>query len=72
VLRGAADAQHLTKGQLSPRAVPLYNAAHRYRAPLVLIAIAGRFPPNADLDAAWRAGIHAIALARLHDNRQSG
>ena len=29
----------LQRGQLHPRAVPLYNAVHRYWAPVVLVAI---------------------------------
>ena len=29
----------LARGQLHPRAVPLYNALHRYWAPAVLVAI---------------------------------
>jgi hypothetical protein len=30
---------HLARGQLHPRAVPLYNALHRYWAPAVLVAV---------------------------------
>jgi Domain of unknown function (DUF4260) len=29
----------LQRGQLNPRAVPLYNAVHRYWAPVVLVVI---------------------------------
>jgi Domain of unknown function (DUF4260) len=29
----------LTRGQLNPRAVPIYNAVHRYWAPVVLVVI---------------------------------
>src|SRR3954454_21471645 len=30
----------LARGQLHPRAVPLYNALHRFWAPIVLVALA--------------------------------
>ena len=29
----------LARGQLHPRAVPIYNAVHRYWAPVVLVAV---------------------------------
>jgi hypothetical protein len=28
---------------------------------MVVLELTGRFPPDADLDAAWRAGIAALA-----------
>ncbi|MFI0481487.1 DUF4260 family protein [Actinomadura sp. 9N215] len=38
-LAGARDAHKVEKGQLPPRAVPYYNAAHRALVPVALIAI---------------------------------
>ena len=35
-LVAAGDARHMRKGQLPPRAVPLYNTAHRALIPLAL------------------------------------
>ena len=35
----AGMAGGLERGQLHPRAVPIYNAVHRYWAPVVLVAI---------------------------------
>ena len=40
----AGGGRDLARGQLHPRAVPAYNAAHRLAGPLVLIA-AGVFAP---------------------------
>jgi AcrR family transcriptional regulator len=48
VLRAAGDL---------PRARALWGMAHG----LVSLELNGRFPPDADLDAAWRAGIAAFA-----------
>jgi hypothetical protein len=46
-LAGIGQTNGLEKGQLPPRAVPLYNAAHRLWGPLVLglVAAAGLLPP---------------------------
>lgn len=48
----------LARGQLHPRAVPLYNALHRFWGPLALgfVAVA------AGLSAAWTVGALAWAL----------
>jgi hypothetical protein len=35
----ASTSRGLERGQLAPRAVPLYNAVHRYWAPAVLVAL---------------------------------
>jgi hypothetical protein len=37
----AAAGAGLARGQIHPRAVPLYNALHRFWAPVVLLALAG-------------------------------
>jgi hypothetical protein len=47
----------LERGRLHPRAVPLYNAAHRFWGPLTLAAIA----LVASLPAAWLVGALAWA-----------
>lgn len=64
----------LARGQLHPRAVGIYNALHRrggrcYSPPRASSAPAssserwldGRFPPVADLEAAWSRGLRAFA-----------
>ncbi|MGW0532994.1 DUF4260 family protein [Streptomyces sp. NPDC003032] len=38
-LVGLRDAPHMAHGQLPPRAVPFYNAAHRALVPVALIAL---------------------------------
>ncbi|MGA4842335.1 DUF4260 family protein [Streptomyces sp. G45] len=38
-LVGVRDAPRMARGQLPPRAVPYYNAAHRALVPLALIAV---------------------------------
>jgi hypothetical protein len=62
------------RGQLHPRAVPLYNLLHRPIAPVALTAAAvaldttllvgalarERLAPGADLDAAWARGLTAF------------
>jgi Domain of unknown function (DUF4260) len=48
----------LAKGQLHPRAVPLYNALHRFAGPLALGAVV----LLAGLDAGWLAAALAWAL----------
>jgi len=47
----AGGGQGLERGQLHPRAVPLYNAVHRFWAPAVLAAVS-----LALMDPAWLAG----------------
>ena len=42
----------LARGQLHPRAVPLYNALHRFAGPAALVLVAGL----ADLPAGWLVG----------------
>jgi hypothetical protein len=37
---------HLEKGQLHPRAVPVYNALHRYWGPAALAAVSIVLPPG--------------------------
>ena len=60
----AGIAPGLQKGQLAPRAVPLYNAAHLYLGPLVLAAaIAAGLLSHAWLGAALAWGAH-VALDR--------
>ncbi|GAA1364042.1 DUF4260 family protein [Streptomyces beijiangensis] len=39
MLIGAADSSRLSHGQLAPRAVPFYNAAHRALVPIALMAV---------------------------------
>ena len=53
----AGGGRELARGQLHPRAVPAYNAAHRVAGPLVLFA-AGVFAPAALVAGlAWGAHI---------------
>ena len=62
LLAGAAHG--LEKGQLAPRAVPIYNALHRFVGPVVLAALvlAGVLP-NVWLSAAFGWALH-ISLDR--------
>jgi hypothetical protein len=55
--------QGLAKGQLHPRAVPLYNAVHRFWGPLVLI-VAGIFLPGTGWIVGGLAWATHIALDR--------
>jgi hypothetical protein len=50
---------HVARGQLHPRAVPLYNALHRYWAPgvLVVITVLVRSPEWLAAGLAWIAHI---------------
>jgi Domain of unknown function (DUF4260) len=54
----------LAKGQLHPRAVPLYNALHRFAGPLVFAAVAAAFLPLGYLVGAIAWGLH-IAVDRV-------
>jgi Domain of unknown function (DUF4260) len=54
----------LAKGQLHPRAVPLYNALHRFAGPLVLAAVAAAFLPTGYLVGALAWALH-IAIDRV-------
>jgi uncharacterized membrane protein len=53
----------LAQGQLHPRAVPLYNALHRFAGPVVL-AVAAAFLPTGYLVGALAWGLH-IAVDRV-------
>jgi len=55
----AGMSSNLARGQLHPRAVPLYNALHRYWAPavLVLITFLLRSPEWLAAGLAWTAHI---------------
>jgi hypothetical protein len=59
----AGAARGLERGQLSPRAVPLYNALHHPAGPLVAIVIAAAVLPDAWLAAALAWGAH-VAMDR--------
>ena len=59
----AGAARGLERGQLSPRAVPLYNALHHPAGPLVAIVIAAALLPDAWLAAALAWGAH-VAMDR--------
>jgi len=54
----------LAKGQLHPRAVPLYNALHRFTAPLAFAAVAVAILPAGYLVGAIAWGLH-IAVDRV-------
>jgi hypothetical protein len=54
----------LAKGQLHPRAVPLYNALHRFAGPAAFAVIAAAFLPAGCLVGAAAWGLH-IAVDRL-------
>lgn len=61
MLVGVRDAGRLARGQLPPRAVPFYNAAHRAVVPLALIVVywvtPGSWPPALAALCAWLAHI---------------
>jgi Domain of unknown function (DUF4260) len=54
----------LAKGQLHPRAVPLYNALHRFAAPAAFGVLAAAFLPAGYLVGALAWGLH-IAVDRI-------
>jgi hypothetical protein len=54
----------LAQGQLHPRAVPLYNALHRFAGPIALGALAVVFLPAGYLVGAFAWGVH-IAVDRV-------
>jgi len=54
----------LAKGQLHPRAVPLYNALHRFPGPVILAAVAAAFLPTGYLVGALAWALH-IAVDRV-------
>jgi hypothetical protein len=54
----------LAKGQLHPRAVPLYNALHRFAGPLAFAILAAAFLPASYLVGALAWGLH-IAVDRV-------
>lgn len=54
----------LAKGQLHPRAVPLYNALHRFAGPLTFGIVAAAFLPVGYLVGALAWGLH-IAVDRV-------
>ena len=53
----------LAKGQLHPRAVPVYNALHRFAGPLAFALLAAAFLPAGYLVGALAWGVH-IAVDR--------
>jgi hypothetical protein len=61
LLSGAA--RGLQRGQLAPRAVPLYNALHHPAGPLVAIVVAAALLPDAWLAGALAWGAH-VAMDR--------
>jgi Domain of unknown function (DUF4260) len=54
----------LAKGQLHPRAVPLYNALHRFAGPIAFGAVAVAFLPAGYVVGALAWGLH-IAIDRV-------
>ena len=54
----------LAKGQLHPRAVPLYNALHRFAGPIAFGILAAAFLPAGYLVGALAWGLH-IAVDRV-------
>jgi AcrR family transcriptional regulator len=44
----------------------LARAAWAFAHGMTILELDGRFPPDADLDAAWEAGLAALTLARQH------
>ncbi len=54
----------LAKGQLHPRAVPLYNALHRFAGPAAFAVVAAAFLPAGYLVGAIAWGLH-IAVDRV-------
>ncbi|CAM5235974.1 hypothetical protein SALBM135S_00619 [Streptomyces alboniger] len=60
-LVGLRDAPHMARGQLPPRAVPFYNAAHRALIPLALLGLymagPGKWAPVLAALCGWLAHI---------------
>jgi hypothetical protein len=54
----------LAKGQLHPRAVPIYNALHRFAGPIAFAIFAAAFLPAGYLVGALAWGLH-IAVDRV-------
>ena len=54
----------LAKGQLHPRAVPLYNALHHPAGPVAFVVVAAAFLPAGYLVGALAWGLH-IAVDRV-------
>jgi hypothetical protein len=54
----------LAKGQLHPRAVPLYNALHRFAGPAAFAILAAAFLPAGYLVGAIAWGLH-VAVDRV-------
>ena len=54
----------LAKGQLHPRAVPLYNALHRFAGPLAFAVVAAAFLPAGYLVGALAWTLH-VAVDRV-------
>jgi Domain of unknown function (DUF4260) len=54
----------LAKGQLHPRAVPLYNALHRFAGPIAFGAVAVAFMPAGYVVGALAWGLH-IAIDKV-------
>src|SRR6187200_390261 len=59
----AGAARGLERGQLAPRAVPLYNALHHPAGPLLAVIVAAALLPDAWLAAALAWGAH-VAMDR--------
>ena len=59
----AGAARGLQRGQLAPRAVPLYNALHHPAGPLLAVVVAAALLPDAWLAAALAWGAH-VAMDR--------
>jgi hypothetical protein len=54
----------LAQGQLHPRAVPLYNALHRFAGPIMLAVLAAAFLPAGYLAGALAWAAH-VAIDRI-------
>jgi hypothetical protein len=70
----AGMSSRLERGRLHPRAVPLYNALHRYWAPAVLFAISGAITGGSGGNqwaASWLAGSLAW-IAHISFDRSLG
>ncbi|MEU9590206.1 DUF4260 family protein [Streptomyces sp. NPDC048193] len=67
-LVGLSDAPRMEKGQLPPRAVPFYNAAHRATVPLALVVVCAVVP------LAWAPAFAALCgwLAHISYDRAFG
>ncbi|MFD8274209.1 DUF4260 family protein [Streptomyces flaveolus] len=67
-LAGLSDAPRMERGQLPPRAVPYYNAAHRALIPLALVVISTVTPLT------WAPGFAALCgwLAHISYDRAFG